>query len=267
TSRHNQSPPARETNLVGIGSLCEASSRASRAVASSMPAISNMMRPGLTTATHFSGAPLPLPMRVSAGFLVKGLSGKIRIQSFPPRLMNRVIATREASIWRSVIQAFSMALSPYSPNERSPPRHALPLRRPRICFLYFTFFGINIVVFSLPCYARPRSGRQFRFVASVRRDSFGLILSLFAPRDIFTLINPALHTDHAVGGLRFRGSEIDVRAQRLQRQTAQQVPLFTRDFRTVQPAGNAHFDALAAKTQSRIDGLAHRAAKRHALFE
>jgi hypothetical protein len=51
-------------------------------------------------------------MRVSAGFLVNGLSGKIRIQSFPPRLMKRVIATREASIWRSVIQAGSMALSP-----------------------------------------------------------------------------------------------------------------------------------------------------------
>jgi hypothetical protein len=26
----------------------------------------------------------------------------------------------------------------------------LPLRRPRCCFLYFTFFGINIVFFSLP---------------------------------------------------------------------------------------------------------------------
>jgi hypothetical protein len=24
------------------------------------------------------------------------------------------------------------------------------LRRPRICFRYFTFFGINIVLFSLP---------------------------------------------------------------------------------------------------------------------
>jgi hypothetical protein len=24
------------------------------------------------------------------------------------------------------------------------------LRRPRICFLYFTFLGINIVLFSLP---------------------------------------------------------------------------------------------------------------------
>src|ERR1700730_6064508 len=148
--RHAQYPPARVTNFVGIGSLCAASPMASLAVASSTPAISNMMRPGFTTATHFSGEPLPLPMRVSAGFLVNGLSGKIRIHNFPPRLMNRVIATRDASICRSVIHAHSMAFKPYSPNAKSPPRQALPLRRPRICFLYFTFFGINIAVFSLP---------------------------------------------------------------------------------------------------------------------
>ena len=43
----------------------------------STPAISKSIRPGFTTATQPSGAPLPLPMRVSAGFLVNGLSGKI----------------------------------------------------------------------------------------------------------------------------------------------------------------------------------------------
>src|ERR1700739_2927206 len=150
TPRHTQSPPVRETNFVGIGSLCDASPIASRAVASSTPAISNMMRPGLTTATHFSGAPLPLPMRVSAGFLVYGLSGKMRIHSLPPRLMKRVMATRDASIWRAVIQAFSMAFRPYSPNARLPPRQALPLRRPRCCPLYFTFFGYNTGILSLP---------------------------------------------------------------------------------------------------------------------
>ena len=37
--------------------------------------------PGLMTATQPSGAPLPLPMRVSAGFLQTGLSGKILIQT------------------------------------------------------------------------------------------------------------------------------------------------------------------------------------------
>ena len=31
--------------------------------------------------------PLPLPIRVSAGFWVMGLSGKILIQTWPPRLM------------------------------------------------------------------------------------------------------------------------------------------------------------------------------------
>src|SRR3989454_1659085 len=142
--------------------LCAASPSASLAVASSIPAISNMIRPGFTTATQRSGAPLPLPMRVSAGFLVNGLSGKMRIHNFPPRLMNRVMATRDASICRSVIHAHSMAFSPYSPNDSSPPRHALPLRRPRICFRYFTFFGINIVLFSLPlhAWARPRQVQQ-----------------------------------------------------------------------------------------------------------
>ena len=39
-----------------------------------------------TTATQWSGAPLPEPMRTSAGFLVTGLSGKMRIQILPPRL-------------------------------------------------------------------------------------------------------------------------------------------------------------------------------------
>ena len=40
-----------------------------------------------TTATQYSGAPLPLPIRVSAGFFVTGLSGNILIQTLPPLLM------------------------------------------------------------------------------------------------------------------------------------------------------------------------------------
>src|SRR5215475_9185004 len=196
-------------NFVGIGSLCDASPRASRAVASSTPAISNMMRPGFTTETHFSGAPLPLPIRVSAGFLVNGLSGKIRIQSLPPRLMKRVIATREASIWRSVIQAFSIALSPYSPNDNSPPRQAFPLRRPRICFLYFTFLGINIAYSRFPL---TRISCSLGCGSRVCRFAFLLNLGR-ALRNVFTLVDPALHADHAVGCVRFRSAEIDVRAQ------------------------------------------------------
>jgi hypothetical protein len=57
-------------------------------------------------------APLPEPIRTSAGFCEIGLSGKIRIQSFPPRLMKRMMATRLASICRSVIQPGSSTFNP-----------------------------------------------------------------------------------------------------------------------------------------------------------
>ena len=43
--------------------------------------ISNRMRPGLTTATQYSGLPLQEPIRVSAGLAVTGLSGKILIHT------------------------------------------------------------------------------------------------------------------------------------------------------------------------------------------
>ena len=70
------------------------------------------MRPGFTTITQESGAPLPLPMRVSCGFLVMGLSGNMRIQMRPLRLMKRVMAMRPASISRWVTQPHSRAFKP-----------------------------------------------------------------------------------------------------------------------------------------------------------
>ena len=74
--------------------------------------------PGLTTATQNSGLPLPEPMRVSAGFFVTGLSGKMLIHTLPPRLMARVMAIRAASIWRAVSQPGSSAWMPYSPKRQ-----------------------------------------------------------------------------------------------------------------------------------------------------
>src|SRR5437879_4788779 len=106
--RHHSSS-ARVTNLALIGSFWIARSRASRARGSPTPASSNMTRPGFTTATHRSGLPLPEPMRVSAGFSVTGLSGKMRIHTLPPRFTWRVMAIRAASIWRAVIHAGSRA--------------------------------------------------------------------------------------------------------------------------------------------------------------
>src|SRR5258706_4661718 len=113
---------ARETKRVLIPILSAASWNASRAVFSSTPSISKSTRAGFTTATQPSGAPFPLPMRVSAGFLVIGLSGKTRIQSFPPPFTWRRIATRPASIWRAVSQPGASATIPDSPDESSDTR-------------------------------------------------------------------------------------------------------------------------------------------------
>src|SRR5579862_8644858 len=132
----------RVANFVRIGTFAAASFIASRASFSLTPSISNRILPGRMTATHCSGAPFPLPMRVSCGFLVIGLSGNTRHHTLPPRATKRVIATRAASIWRSVSQHGSSAFSPYSPNSTSAPRHAFPAMRPRCCFRYLTFFGI-----------------------------------------------------------------------------------------------------------------------------
>src|SRR5436309_1960254 len=43
--------------------------------------------PPLLPSPRISAEPLPLPIRVSAGFLVSGLSGKMRTHTRPPRLM------------------------------------------------------------------------------------------------------------------------------------------------------------------------------------
>src|SRR6201986_4922473 len=82
-----------------IGSLWIARVSASRAVFSLGKLSSKSMRPGLTLAIHHSGEPLPEPIRVSAGFLVSGRSGKMLIQTLPPRLMWRGVGIPGESIW------------------------------------------------------------------------------------------------------------------------------------------------------------------------
>src|SRR5690606_7676381 len=114
-SRLHDAPPSacsRTTKRHFTGSFAAARANASRATGSATPSSSNMIRPGLTTATQYSGLPFPFPMRVSAGFFVTGLSGKMRIQTLPPRLMWRVNATRAASICRLVIHPGSSACRP-----------------------------------------------------------------------------------------------------------------------------------------------------------
>src|SRR5882672_6346132 len=83
--------------MVRKGSLAEASANASLASSSLTPSISKMILPGWISLTKYSGLPLPLPMRTSAGFCETGLSGNTRIQILPPRLMCREMARREAA--------------------------------------------------------------------------------------------------------------------------------------------------------------------------
>src|SRR5436309_579524 len=139
-------PPASAALItrVFIGSLAAASFIASLATCGVTPPISNSTRPGLTTATQPSGLPLPEPMRVSAGFLVIDLSGKTRIQIWPPRLTWRVMARRAASICRFDIHAASIACRPKSPNATVAPCVAMPWRRPRCILRYLTRLGISI---------------------------------------------------------------------------------------------------------------------------
>src|SRR5690242_17505167 len=71
----------------------------------------------------------------------------MRIHTFPPRLMWRVIAIRAASICLEVIHAGSIATRPKSPKEILFPWVAWPFMRPRCIFRRpsLTLFGINIV--------------------------------------------------------------------------------------------------------------------------
>src|SRR6476620_3129610 len=84
-------------------------------------------------------------MRTSAGFFDTGLSGKIRIQIRPPRLMWRVIARRAASLCRDVRRPRSVAFRPYSPKLTLLPTVATPLFRPFCSLRYFLLAGCSIL--------------------------------------------------------------------------------------------------------------------------
>src|SRR2546423_3560679 len=132
------------TTMVRKGSLAAASAKASLARISVTPSISKRTLPGWISATKYSGLPLPLPMRTSAGLVEIGLSGKTRIQMRPPRLMWRDMARRAASSWRAVNRPRVTAFRPYSPNDTLAPRVATPVLRPFCCFLYLVLAGCSI---------------------------------------------------------------------------------------------------------------------------
>src|SRR5690606_8013871 len=104
-------------------------------------------------------------MRTSAGFLEIGLSGKIRIQTRPPRLMWRGMARRAASICRAVRRPRPMDLSPYSPKETMAPRVARPLLRPFCSLRYLRRLGCSIGYSSLTGLRRIGRGLAYPALA------------------------------------------------------------------------------------------------------
>src|SRR5262245_1994632 len=238
----------RSRTWVGTDSLAAASFSAALAATGSTPSISKRIRPGFTTATQISGDPLPLPMRVPAGFLVSGLSGNTRTQTRPPRLIARVSATRAASISRAVSQARSTHCSPKSPKARELPRHAVPPRRPFCCFRHLTFLGASM---------------GFRDALDAERRALLLLLTRenLAPED------PDLDADDAVRGAGLREAVVEVRAQRVQRHASLAVPLRAGDLRAAEPPCRLDADALRAHAHGAGDGLLHGTPERHAPLE
>src|SRR5512139_1724443 len=149
-------------------------------------------------------------MRPSAGFCEIGLSGKMRIQIRPPRLMWRVIARRAASIWRAVRRPRPSAFRPNSPKLTRLPRVATPLLRPFCSLRYLRLAGCSILLRSRPAWATLRRrclGRRFR---SHRTDG------TLALADGLALEYPYLDADDAVRRFGLGEAVIDVRSQRVQ---------------------------------------------------
>src|SRR5262249_18929272 len=171
-----------------------------------------MIRPGFTTATQNSGLPLPLPMRVSAGFLVTGLSGKMRMKIFPPRLTLRARETRAASIWRVVAPPRSGALCPEMPEAQVHPRRGLaPLRRALGLAPHAAALGLAIL---------DALGHQHGVLRLRPRALGGQHLALE---------DPHLHADGPVRRVRLGEAVVDVGADGVQRHSPVAIPFAARD--------------------------------------
>src|SRR5450830_1010739 len=192
-------------------------------------------------------------MRTSAGFLEIGLSGKMRIQIRPPRLMWRVMARRAASIWRAVKRPRPIALRPYSPKLTLLPVVAMPLLRPFCIFRYFCLAGCSIF--------RPwLSYFLFRFCGG-NSWQFSLVTKHF------TLEYPNFDTNNTVGGFSFSYAIINISTQCMQWHTAFAIPFCTSDFNTVQAACTHDLDTLRTQTHCVLHGTLHGTAEHHTLFK
>src|SRR5438105_6405508 len=165
-----------------------------------------MIMPGFTTAAQYSGSPLPLPMRVSAGMAVTDLCGNTRMYRRPSPRTVWVAVMRPASMASALSQPPSRAWSPYSPNVTVLPRVALPFTLPRWLFRYFTRLGMSGIAVLLGVQVLP-------------------------------VVDPHLDADVALRGAGLGKPVLDARPQRRQRDAAGHARLLPGHFRAAQPAG------------------------------
>src|SRR5690242_7089170 len=149
--------------------------------------------PGLITAAQYSGSPLPLPMRVSAGIAVIDFCGKTRMYSRPSPRTEWVAVMRPASMASALSQPPSSACKPKSPNVTVLPRVALPFTLPRWLFRYLTRLGMS---------------------------GIGVFL-----RQVVAVIDPDLDADVPLGGLGLGEAELDLGPERRERDAAEHVAL------------------------------------------
>src|ERR1051325_5891590 len=182
------SEPTRATKRVLIGSLAAASASASLATVTGTPSSSNSTRPGLTRAAQNSGAPLPEPMRTSAGFFDTGTSGNTRIHTRPARFMWRVMARRAASIWRAVRRSGSIAFRPKAPKSRLKPPLAAPLMRPLKALRYLVRLGCSMMSYASLCSVRStRAGVRCGAASSARLSCAIGSWAMISPLNTHTL--------------------------------------------------------------------------------
>src|SRR5699024_2439111 len=117
-----------------------------------------------------------------------------------------------------------------------------------------------------PLAALATTTRALTAVAAALTVATGVHLGLAAATDDVTLVDPHLDADASEGGVGLVGAVIDLRAQGVQRNATLVVTLGAAHLGTAQTTGAHDLDALDLRlAHGGLDGLAHRAAERHAV--
>src|SRR5262245_23625923 len=260
----------RFTNRHLNGILYATRARQSLAAGSGRPPISNSIMPGLTTAAQYSGSPLPLPIRVSAGMDVTDLCGNTRMYRRPSPRMNWATVTRPASRASADSHPPSNDCRPNSPKATVLPRLALPWTRPRCVFRYFTRLGICGMGRLLRARLRLAAKRWLlaplaaALVAVAARAAAaagsGRARGLGDRRllgQVIPVVHPHLDADVPLGRGRLGETVVHLRPQGGQRDAALHRLLAPGHFRPAQPAGQLQLDPPGPGVHALFHRLLH----------